>query len=119
MKSSKTVPCPGCSGMGQTSYFGGVSRFLLSHEECPECNGLGFLPAAPESSLSAKQLGTDCSLSPREADKFLRELAHALTMALLQGEEIRLRGFGSFFLSAAKNGKKKVIFKPGSALQQV
>jgi hypothetical protein len=35
-------PCPGCCGSGQISYFKGVSRFLLSCEECPECAGLGF-----------------------------------------------------------------------------
>lgn len=34
--------CPGCAGTGQISYFKGVSRFLLSCEECPECAGLGF-----------------------------------------------------------------------------
>ena len=42
--------CPGCGGTGQVSYFQGVSRFLLSSEECPECAGLGFRldPEAPE-----------------------------------------------------------------------
>lgn len=42
-------PCPGCGGSGQISFFKGVSRFLLSCEECPECAGLGFLPAPAES----------------------------------------------------------------------
>ncbi len=37
--------CPICNGTGQISFFKGVSRFLLSCEECPECGGLGFLPA--------------------------------------------------------------------------
>jgi ssDNA-binding Zn-finger/Zn-ribbon topoisomerase 1 len=42
--------CPGCGGTGQVSYFKGVSRFLLSCEECPECAGLGIrlVPAAAE-----------------------------------------------------------------------
>ena len=35
-------PCPACSGSGQIRYFQGVSRFLLSCEECPECTGLGY-----------------------------------------------------------------------------
>ena len=35
--------CESCGGTGQISYFKGVSRFLLSCEECPECGGLGFL----------------------------------------------------------------------------
>lgn len=34
--------CNMCNGTGQISYFKGVSRFLLSEEECPECQGLGF-----------------------------------------------------------------------------
>ena len=42
-------PCPACGGTGQMSYFKGVSRFLLSVEECPECAGLGYtLPAEEE-----------------------------------------------------------------------
>lgn len=36
-------PCEYCGGSGQTSYFKGVSRFLLSTEECVECGGLGYL----------------------------------------------------------------------------
>ncbi|NTV13653.1 MAG: hypothetical protein HGA96_06965 [Desulfobulbaceae bacterium] len=39
---SAREPCPGCGGSGQVSFFKGVSRFLLSCEECPECAGLGF-----------------------------------------------------------------------------
>ncbi|HHK60801.1 MAG TPA: hypothetical protein ENJ73_03625 [Desulfobacterales bacterium] len=37
--------CPGCHGSGQVSFFQGVSRFLLTWEECPECAGLGYLLA--------------------------------------------------------------------------
>lgn len=35
--------CESCGGTGQISYFKGVSRFLLSCEECPECGGLGYI----------------------------------------------------------------------------
>jgi len=35
-------PCETCAGSGQISYFKGVSRFLLSWEECPECSGTGY-----------------------------------------------------------------------------
>lgn len=35
--------CQICNGSGQISYFKGVSRFLLSEEECPACGGLGFI----------------------------------------------------------------------------
>lgn len=38
--------CESCHGSGQVSCFKGVSRFLLSTEECPECGGLGFIPPA-------------------------------------------------------------------------
>lgn len=38
--------CKTCNGAGQVSFFQGVSRFLLTTEECPECGGLGFLPEA-------------------------------------------------------------------------
>ncbi|MCK9295012.1 MAG: hypothetical protein M0P70_07990 [Desulfobulbaceae bacterium] len=35
--------CDICNGSGQLSSFKGVSRFLLSWEECPQCAGLGYL----------------------------------------------------------------------------
>jgi len=35
--------CEICNGSGQLSSFKGVSRFLLSWEECPECGGLGYI----------------------------------------------------------------------------
>ncbi len=35
--------CPACHGSGQVSFFQGVSRFLLTWEECPECAGLGYV----------------------------------------------------------------------------
>ena len=35
--------CEICNGSGQLSSFKGVSRFLLSWEECPQCAGLGYL----------------------------------------------------------------------------
>jgi len=34
--------CEICGGSGQISYFKGVSRFLLSVEECDVCNGVGY-----------------------------------------------------------------------------
>ena len=36
-------PCPGCSGTGQVSWFGGVSRFQFTYSDCPECDGTGIL----------------------------------------------------------------------------
>ncbi len=34
--------CETCGGTGQISFFKGVSRFLLSTEECQECAGTGL-----------------------------------------------------------------------------
>ena len=34
-------PCATCGGTGQIGYFQGESRFLLTWEECPRCNGTG------------------------------------------------------------------------------
>jgi DnaJ-class molecular chaperone len=35
--------CEFCAGSGQVTHFQGVSRFLLSWEECQACGGLGFV----------------------------------------------------------------------------
>jgi DnaJ-class molecular chaperone len=44
MKDRKPAPqpCPFCHGAGQISSFKGVSRFLLTTEECPACGGTGL-----------------------------------------------------------------------------
>lgn len=57
---SEREPCPGCGGSGQISYFKGVSRFLLSCEECSECAGLGFRldPVAAEEAVSKGSPGS-------------------------------------------------------------
>lgn len=40
--------CQSCGGTGQIRFFQGVSRFLLTEEECPECAGLGYVVADNE-----------------------------------------------------------------------
>jgi len=49
--------CATCGGTGQIGYFQGVSRFLLSWEECPRCGGTGYCPdekpARPEQGKKA------------------------------------------------------------------
>ena len=40
--------CPECHGTGETRYFKGESRFVLSHEECPACCGLGYIECQQE-----------------------------------------------------------------------
>ena len=44
----RQTPCPGCGGSGQTSFFGGASRFMLTWEDCPDCCGTGIVLDAPE-----------------------------------------------------------------------
>jgi DnaJ-class molecular chaperone len=39
----KSTPCVGCGGTGQTSYFGGASRFMFTWEDCPDCSGTGVI----------------------------------------------------------------------------
>ncbi len=36
------TPCEFCNGTGEIPSFKGVSRFLLSREECPACCGSGL-----------------------------------------------------------------------------
>lgn len=42
------TPCPACGGSGETAYFGGESRFMLTREDCPDCCGTGVLLPATE-----------------------------------------------------------------------
>jgi DnaJ-class molecular chaperone len=42
-KKKKKKICQVCGGTGQVSYFKGVSRFLLSTQECEECAGIGYI----------------------------------------------------------------------------
>ena len=88
-------PCPGCNGTGQMTWFGGVSRFQFSYEDCPECDGVGFLVPAEKSSVSAGEI-TCNSLPPIQAEQFLKALAQILSSTMSKGESIQLRGFGSF-----------------------
>ena len=119
MKEPKPLPCPGCNGTGQTTYFGGVSRFLLSYEDCPECNGVGFLRPEPDDNLLSEYISSQSSLSRPQAEKFLQILAQVLSESLLQGKTVQLRGFGSFSLSPTNAKKKRVRFTPGHHLQLV
>ncbi|MDA8160699.1 MAG: hypothetical protein M0T76_08260 [Desulfobacteraceae bacterium] len=63
MRESGREPCPFCGGSGQRSSFLGVSRFLLTVEECQECAGLGYLPqpetASPAPSAPRVAAGQD------------------------------------------------------------
>jgi len=47
--------CEFCSGSGQVSFFKGVSRFLMSVEECPHCGGTGMQLDDKDTSPTKKQ----------------------------------------------------------------
>ncbi|MCF6186810.1 MAG: hypothetical protein L3J49_04945 [Desulfobulbaceae bacterium] len=42
LKKADKKSCPVCGGSGLISFFQGESRFLLTMEECLECNGTGL-----------------------------------------------------------------------------
>jgi len=48
MPKHETTPCPACGGSGQINFFQGVSRFLLTVEDCPQCAGLGVIATEPD-----------------------------------------------------------------------
>lgn len=48
-------PCEFCNGTGQISYFQGESRFLLTHDECQDCNGTGLSEKDSVDDTSADQ----------------------------------------------------------------
>lgn len=53
-------PCAGCGGSGQIGSFLGVSRFLLTWEECPVCSGTGIVEmVAGEAPVQEKGRGQD------------------------------------------------------------
>lgn len=51
--------CEFCNGTGEISSFKGVSRFLLSRQECPFCCGTGFESSMPD----------DRDLKPAQGEK--------------------------------------------------
>ena len=53
----KKIICEVCGGSGQTSYFKGVSRFLLTTEECEICAGTGFQLISPGENGKNKEAG--------------------------------------------------------------
>lgn len=60
-KKEQKKTCDICGGSGQLSFFKGVSRFLLSTEECSECAGTGY-------ELQGENRGREGS-SPEKTDK--------------------------------------------------
>ncbi len=69
-----TTPCPACGGSGQTSFFQGESRFLLTWEECAECCGTGLgleeapEPAAPTPTPATPETEAPAASSPPRGD---------------------------------------------------
>lgn len=42
-KPLRKIPCDGCGGSGQISFFRGVSRFVMDWDDCPDCLGTGYV----------------------------------------------------------------------------
>jgi DnaJ-class molecular chaperone len=61
-----TRTCELCHGTGQRCYFGGESRFVLTWQDCPACDGTGEVAEANE---GAKKDETDArDVARRDAD---------------------------------------------------
>ena len=58
--------CELCGGTGQISYFKGVSRFILSTEDCPECAGLGFIPSSGEDTTAGDKSIDQTNIETKE-----------------------------------------------------
>ncbi len=58
--------CGVCDGSGQISYFKGVSRFVVSWDECPECGGLGYVFADDEDASRPDGADRPRSAKPRK-----------------------------------------------------
>ncbi len=111
------IPCPGCNGTGQMVYFGGVSRFQFSYTDCPECNGVGFLLSQQNAQLQAADIYKITSLSEKQAAAFLHALTQILSKTLEAGENIQLRGFGSFSLTRDNSSTgRSLLFRPSPKL---
>jgi len=55
-KKKKKKFCGVCGGTGQVSYFKGMSRFLLSNDECEVCAGTGYeLDTADETGVNVSR----------------------------------------------------------------
>ncbi len=46
--------CDTCGGSGQTGHFQGVSRFVITWEDCTECLGTGFIDTAETTDETSK-----------------------------------------------------------------
>ncbi len=50
-----TTTCDICEGSGQVCSFKGVSRFVLTWEDCPVCGGLGLIPGEIDGEKTASE----------------------------------------------------------------
>ena len=60
-KQTEKKICDVCGGSGMVSYFKGVSRFLLSNDECPACCGLGYELTVEKNDKGSKRNDNDTS----------------------------------------------------------
>ncbi len=50
----KNKSCEGCGGTGQTGFFAGESRFVITWDECPDCCGTGVIIASKNDTTEKK-----------------------------------------------------------------
>ena len=60
--------CDTCGGTGQIQHFQGVSRFLLTTEECPACSGFGYALSEEEKPKDKRGSKTPKSKKKSTAD---------------------------------------------------
>lgn len=97
------------------TWFGGVSRFQFSYDDCPECNGVGFLIPAENNCLIASIV--ECSgFSSIQAERFLNTLTQIISTGLTEGKSVKIRGFGSFTRVSTESSPTQIRFTPGKDL---
>ena len=58
-ENAPTTTCDICEGAGQVCSFKGVSRFVLTWEDCPVCGGLGFIPQESDGEKTGSKPGEE------------------------------------------------------------
>ena len=61
--------CAACGGTGQIGFFQGVSRFLITWEECLECLGTGYVELEQDRAKTNQMKRTDKNSSGKSKKK--------------------------------------------------
>jgi DnaJ-class molecular chaperone len=58
--------CEICGGSGQVGHFGGVSRFIITWDECPQCLGTGIYTGDTREKAAPAEKSPPASKSRRQ-----------------------------------------------------